>query len=79
MGQNESAPAPGAELVARNIDFVLEDGDREITISDGLATAMLMFLQYVIEDWQQLPAPMIAAATRINNALGHETYRQSRP
>jgi hypothetical protein len=78
MGESESADEHGAELIARNIDFILNDSDREITISDGLATAILMFLQYVIEEGQELPAPMIAAGTRINNALGHETYRQSR-
>jgi hypothetical protein len=76
MGESQSAEDRAAELVARNIDFILKDNDRQVTISNGLATAIQMFLQYVIEDSGGLPAPMIAAGTGINNALGRETYRQ---
>ena len=67
-------PADFAEAISGMLHD--EQQTDEIVIPSRLATATLAFLQWLVEDWGELPEAMVPLAVDINNNLGHEQYQQ---
>lgn len=72
-GVDALTPEMAADVIGSTMRAQKND---EVIVPDQLATAILMFFQYLVEDWRELPEVLVAVAVELNNRLGHESYTQ---
>jgi hypothetical protein len=69
-----SEPIQSPRMFAAHLDFLLsEEAHDWVLIDDMECTAVLSLLQYLVEDWRQLPEELIPPINHLNNRIGQRS------
>jgi hypothetical protein len=67
-------PLDTPRMFAEHLDFLLSEETRDwVLIDDMECTAVLSLLQFLVEDWRQLPEELILPVVHLNNRIGQRS------